>query len=481
MAFMTSISIGCSGNALLGTGSGGRGGTSGVAGTGGTNPNQVKFEVSHEINRDVDLLVVVDNSGSMNSLQASLIAGFKSFVDVFTGLPGGLPNLHLAVVSSDIGAGAYDIGDIPSCRHGGDQGIFQSAKRGATCATAALNAGEHFISSVNGQANYTGELADAFACIAPLGEDGCNFEHPLGSMLRSLGADGNGGPPVENTNFLRPNAYLAVVIVTNEDDCSAPINSKFFDPASRYVSDPLGPVSSFRCNEYGHLCRGKRPPRTMSADLTGTCVSAEDGTLIKVAEVANALKSLKPDPSKVFVSVIAGPPAPYVVRLGMPALTEDPSQWPSVDHSCLSGDGKYFADPGVRLKTLADAFGGNGSFTSACAGDAQGVWTRLAQQLGRKMGATCLERVPDTAQNRPDCIAVDHVVTDAGTRADFRLPHCMDAPPGASCWEVNPSGSLCRALVSFERTATPTTLPESTTFTCAACQPNDARPGCSSL
>ena len=76
------------------------------------------------INRDIDIVFMVDNSSSMKPLQAKLTANFPTFMNVLKGLPGGLPNVHIAVVSSDIGPGAYDIGDIPQCRHGGDQGIL---------------------------------------------------------------------------------------------------------------------------------------------------------------------------------------------------------------------------------------------------------------------------------------------------------------------------------------------------------------------
>src|SRR5262249_41604002 len=142
--------------------------------------------------------------------------------------------------------------------------------------------------------------------------------HQLASVLRALGADGSPAP-TQNAGFLRANAYLAVVLITNEDDCSAPPDSHLYDPASRLVSDPLGPQSSYRCNEFGHLCNGQRPPRTPAGttELTG-CVSAEDGTLLKVSDAAARLKALKADPRMVLVASIAGPPSPYVVELVAP-------------------------------------------------------------------------------------------------------------------------------------------------------------------
>lgn len=450
------LSLACSSNALrggdggAGTGGAGTGGAGdGSAGTGGVDaavpPKQVVIDVLPFPNRDVDMLFVIDNSSGMAKLQDRFIQGFVTFVDVLRGLPGGLPNIHLAVVSSDIGAGAYDIGDIPNCRHGGDQGIFQVKPLGRTCNAGSLNVGEHFIANVNGQANFTGSLEATFGCIAALGETGCGFEHQLGSMLRALGADGAGPAPLENANFLRPNAYLAITILTNEDDCSAPINSTFFDPTSRYVADPLGPLTSFRCAEYGHLCGGMKPPRRMAADLSGTCTSAEDGVLLRVRDVADSLKALKPgQPDKVLVSVIAGPPSAYKVHLEQPTLTDDPSQWPWLDRSCsLDGDGT-FATPGIRVKELTDAFGANGVFQGACSTSFAPALQRIAEQIGTKAaGIPCLDGVadanPDAPGFQPSCEVVDRFFGPSTSP----VRSCADTGAVAPCWELGTPTASC--------------------------------------
>ena len=76
-----------------------------------------------------------------------------------------------------------------------------------------------YLSNVDGIANYTGNLADVLACIIPLREQGCLFDHQLGSIARALGADGSPAP-TQNAGFLRPGADLAIVILSNADDCS---------------------------------------------------------------------------------------------------------------------------------------------------------------------------------------------------------------------------------------------------------------------
>src|SRR6188768_1943404 len=55
------------------------------------------------VNRDIDILFLIDNSSSMSKSQANLLRNFPVFMDVLKGLPMGLPNLHIAVVSSDMG------------------------------------------------------------------------------------------------------------------------------------------------------------------------------------------------------------------------------------------------------------------------------------------------------------------------------------------------------------------------------------------
>ena len=53
---------------------------------------------------NVDIVFVVDNSGSMSEEQANLARNFPVFMDELTALQGG--DFHIAAVSTDLGAGA---------------------------------------------------------------------------------------------------------------------------------------------------------------------------------------------------------------------------------------------------------------------------------------------------------------------------------------------------------------------------------------
>src|SRR5262245_49842920 len=61
------------------------------------------------VNRDVDILFMIDNSRSMLPLQQKLLTNFPIFMQTLQALPMGLPNVHIAVVSSDMGAGANSV------------------------------------------------------------------------------------------------------------------------------------------------------------------------------------------------------------------------------------------------------------------------------------------------------------------------------------------------------------------------------------
>jgi hypothetical protein len=331
--------------------------------------------------RNVDILFVVDDSSNTAQLQRTLIMNFPILMQRLEDPPG-LADLHLAVVSTDMGAGD---GSIARCdANGGKNGVFQYAARG-TCAASGLEPGATYISSVGGVKNYTGKIEDVVACIAPLGESGCGFEHPLAAAARALGADGRPAP-AENQGFLRPEAFLFVVVVTNEDDCSAPPESDLFDTKKNTSLDSmLGPPTSFRCNEFGHLCNGEKPPRLAptghASDVVSLagCVSAEhDGMLIPVATIKDQLRTLKPYPDQqILVGAITGPASPYFVHWTFMRVG---GLMPSVSPACISGDGSSAA-PAVRITQWVGSFGDNGVLMSACGDNFAPAFDRVAQLL----------------------------------------------------------------------------------------------------
>jgi hypothetical protein len=357
--FVLSIAVaaGCSERPIRTDASAGAGGSLGQAGTGGT------FTPT----RKVDMLFVMKDGGSTRLMEDNLLRNFPTFTTRLMD-PSGLPDLHIAVVTSDLGAGD---GSIAGCdATGGNKGIFQYAARGS-CTATGLSPGATFISDDGTNRNYDGNLADVFACIAAVGSSGCGFEHELGAITRALGADGQ-PVPGENVGFLREDAFLFVLVLSDEDDCSAPPGSGLFDTGSNNLASPLGPVSSYRCAEFGHLCNSVKPPRlapTGSASDRVTldgCVSAESaGMLTPVATIVSQLRALKPFPDQqIVVAAIAGPPTPYTVEWRPPAKS-DTGPWPTNTPSCTGADGS-FGFPAVRIAQWTKAFGARGMIFPVC-------------------------------------------------------------------------------------------------------------------
>ncbi|HVR60742.1 MAG TPA: hypothetical protein VMU50_02535 [Polyangia bacterium] len=438
------------------------------------------------VNRDIDILFMVDNSLSMAPLQDKLTANFPVFMNTLSGLPGGLPNVHIAVVSSDLGAGPT--APVPNCLVGGGSqgGKFQSTPRIAGC-TSGLGPNDHYFSSINGMANFTGDIATDFACVAKLGQSGCGFEHQFASYLRAL----EPGPlqPPENVGFLRPDAFLSVILITNEDDCSAPPDSGLFDTASMTVADPLGPLASFRCNEFGHLCNGKKPPRTPA--VLDNCVSAEDGQLLRVADVVARTKKLKNnDTSKIIVAAVTGDfkpygmPLPYEVIIPDDALAQAQGYVggvPNIKHSCYNPNDNTYGDPSVRISEWVTAFGG--TFVSICNDTFKPALTQIAMAIGAAIGPQCVAGKLVDSDLKTDGLQPECVVTDVGTDANGKktetLIHSCAADPAMPCWTVMPNSQTCMNggnLVNVMRTDKPSNV--NTSVQCAVCITGVSNPGC---
>jgi hypothetical protein len=302
---------------------------------------------------------------------------------VLQGLPGGLPDLHVAVISSSLGAGAY--GDVPGCGPGSpgdDAGKFQHLPG------CGLAPSQSFVkaSAAGTSDNFTGTLASVVGCLTQLGDGGCGFEHQLESTRQALIRSLQPNDP-DNAGFLRDDAYLAVIMLTNEDDCSVPADSQLFNTAVSSVNDqpPLGGLWSYRCNEFGHVCDQPLPHFATGLPTTLTnCRSAEktDGLyhLTPVADFVSFLLAVRA-PDHLFVAALTGPPQPYTVHARAAQFANGSTEMqPEISHSCTAADGSY-ADPAVRLGQFIGSFGPNGAFESLCADDLGASVTRIAQKL----------------------------------------------------------------------------------------------------
>jgi hypothetical protein len=404
---------------------------------------EVYKEIPVSSNREIDILFVVDNSDSMREEQQNLATNFPRFIQVLDSIEGGRPSVHLGVISSDLGIPPYA---AEACTGNGDDGLLQNAPRIPGCSPP--NGGARFLSDIPNPSggritNYNGALEDAFACIALLGKNGCGLEQHLESMRRALDPSN-----LTNTGFIRPEAYLAVIILADEDDCSARDNA-IFNPARELdnINSPLGVFASFRCTEFGVTCDGL-PSIPRAAGSYTTCHPRSDSYLHGVDEYVQFLFQLKGDPNLVAVAGIVGNPTPFNVIINSKAA-------PELGHSCSSTN-LGVADPAVRLKAFFDGFGLNSRTTSICQDNLATAIEDIAKLVIEIIGTPCLGdavKVNDIDPVAPglqlDCQVYDKNKGANGTTIETVIARCPmvdDNTPVTTkvpCWWSNVDNSAC--------------------------------------
>ena len=377
-------------------------------------------ELSLVANRPWDVLFVIDNSASMRQEQDSLAANFQRFIDVFeNNLPEGRPDLHIGVISTDVGAGENP---HTGCSNAGDNGALQSG--GSQC-SGLENAFLIDRANVDGTRtqNFVGELGDAFSCIAQLGTQGCGFEQPLEAVKRAL----DGSQP-GNNGFLREDAYLLLVFITDEDDCSAH-DDAVFGLSTGAPDDPLGPLTSFRCFEFGVQCE---PDDPRTPGVKGDCRPRQDSPYLQhIDRYIDFFHGLKEDPSQVLAAAIVGDRDPVEVRDdGIGGLVLAPSC------STVNGD----ATPPVRLAAFIDSFGDRGVMSRICDEDLSGALTEIGQRAV-DVSVPCLHGdlwdADGDPQNgvQPECSVVE-TPRPAGSGFTVTWPLCdhPETPSNGDCY-----------------------------------------------
>lgn len=442
----------------------------------------------------VDVLFAVDDSKSMRPLVENMTRNFPAFMDELKRLPTGLPDLHVAVVSTDLGAARGTAGS--GCTAEGRAGRFETqARPGPGQSTCPVPRGSFIRANAAGTANnFDGDISDVFACIANLtengGRNGCGFEHQLESVRRALGGSPDSPTPAENAGFLRPGALLVVVWLTNEDDCSAPWGSDLFDAT---LSDSYGPTWSFRCNRFGHTCNGAQ----LDGKATGPLDcrdAAGDGwqKLFPVSDYVQFFSNLKPA-GRFLPIVISAPATPYRVLVtttanATPAL---PAGSAYVDVSCgtrvgpTEGD-MVFGDPGVRMQALAKAFNAP-AFPSICEPDYHRVMTEIGRRVSERLEVCAPENLLDQDAQKPG-IQADCVVSDNARNAEGERVRVADLPPCDGAGQVPAGDEACWHLVDspgcgpqrkFEIRRVPGTDGSRVAeITCAVCPPGAEMMGC---
>jgi hypothetical protein len=405
-------------------------------------PNPVSELAQYrEINpiHKVDIVFVVDNSGSMSEEQGNLSRNFPIFMNELN-VPGA--DLQIAVVSSDLGGGA---GSAQSgCNTGGgDKGLFCTTRAGGgmgmagaqvdKCAQCSVDvSGGRFLRTVN--PNFPGGMAgiaNTFTCMATLGTNGCGFEHSVGALTRAL-------TNADNGNFVRDDAYLAFVLITDEDDCSAPPDSQMFATAIP------GQDWSLRCALEAHTCGGAHNDGTVDVDRALTeCQAASDGQLIPIKDLENIVLGVKKDPDQIIAAGIFGwplPPNETTARYNIRAAGNFGGGERGMRPVCESRNGS--ATPGLRVKQFVESFPNHSTY-SICQDNFSEAMRRIGEKIKVILGSPCVDAPlvdakPETKDVLdPDCAVVERRPRGGGDYEEVILARCQpnDTKP---CWDISP-------------------------------------------
>jgi hypothetical protein len=405
----------------------------------------------------LDILFVVDDTSGMAGAQQRLAANLPALFGRLQG-QATLPDLHVGVISTSLLAHP----DIPGCRIvDSDEGLLQFAFNAAdpTCADGSLALDGSFLRDAPGAAgaratNYTGELTQVLSCMVQLGVDGCGFEQPLAAMRRALESP-------ENAGFLRTDAVLAVVFLAGEDDCSAQ-DLDVFDPTVVGKESALGPLSSFRCFEFGVECSSNDP--RMPGEKTECAPRQDSPYMYSVDELVDALSGIKPDPQQIAVAGILGvdlasPDAPIVVverESGVGAITF--ALEPACQLTDEAGEVVVEGDPAVRLRAFLEGFPGRNQLATICDQDFSGTLDGVGALFARAVNQRwCLSADVDRAPGMPGvqhACQVREVRYESGSVvSETPLAACSsDTPPAGElpCWQLAAPSDRCQGNAPVE-------------------------------
>jgi hypothetical protein len=475
---------------------------------------ETDFSVLVSPERNIDILFMIDNSPSMDPKQTALANNFPRLIAALELLPGGLPDVHIGVVSSNMGAGNGAMGG--NCGNGlGDRGLLwgndpndmtASVADGSPYATdpnhplkasgCGLNANQRWIEDIQNPdpntpgriRNYTNlQLADVFSCLAKaVGVAGCGQEHQLQATRVALIPQ----PSINTANngFLRSNAYLAIVLITDEDDCSANNDNGLNDDMFNMVTKrDVGDTTSLRCAARGHLCNNAPIPNYDSSANNPTggfqgpafthlftdCTAKAQADpahpdysylpLYDVQEMIDSVNWVKGAQAKqkILVSGIIGWP-PGANDTNLPAdlqqnanyrIDKDATSLPDSQKnlwdympicaipSQKSADNNiYKAYGGFRLKKFVDGFGDKGKVFSICNSDFSGAMKQIGDAIVQVLKPGCvdyplIDTNSTTSVTEPECVVFDRTpCPKPGTNnclqsgyTETRLQECKDA------------------------------------------------------
>ena len=173
----------------------------------------------------VDFLFVIDNSGSMFGAQTNLVANFPAFIDGIQATLVDVDSFHVGIATSDEYAGnplaCQQLGSLVTTTAGADS---------SNSMCGPFTEGFPYITEQD-------DLSTSFQCAARVGTSGEAGERPMNALEAAIGPALNAEGAC-NEGFIRDNALLVVVVITDEADGPGDTDlvSSTGDPASWYQS-----------------------------------------------------------------------------------------------------------------------------------------------------------------------------------------------------------------------------------------------------
>lgn len=454
-------------------------------------------------NRDVDILFVIDNSGSMAEEQARLARNFPTFISALDGMGA---DYRIGITTTDVAHPGCQAGATPengalvlrSCTEGVAAGAFEFDGVDAAFACTdqctlspeqlalrpGADGGVHpWLESTLGVTNLQPgvAMAAAFACYGPQGLDGCAFESPLAAMklaLEQARAPGGSG-------FMRDEALLSVVLVTDETDCSVnPAHAEIFTSNDVFWNDEAPRMTSGVCWRAGVACTGEGPEFTgchaedHGVDGAPGVSRPEDAVLRPIDGYIDFLAGLRagsaapgdsgPHAREVLMALIAGVPVGYdqgAAELSFMAAAPGSTQQLSfgIAPGCVNTEdgSNSSAVPPVREREVAEAFAGAArNVFSICQDDYSPALAQIAAQIEEVLAPSCAgvclaDSDLDTPELEPECSL-------RATYKDGRDEALQPCVVRDGAWATPAGASVCFYLLTDPEHGTESTLDDMT-------------------
>jgi hypothetical protein len=414
--------------------------------------------------RSVDILIVLDNSSSMAAEQAVLANNLGAFIEVLEDQTVD-SDYRIAITTTDAGhpacmsstpeRGAFvltpctsRLDEFVADGEGGPSDVRAVACTdicGLDAADLAIlptttdedptPAPRPWLERIAGRSNLPEgvEMMDALRCFGPQGVAGCDFETPLESMRQALLRAKDPSDPAYG--FLRKDATLFVLFVTDEDDCSvAPGAEEIFSPDGDklYWSHPnAAAATSAVCWNAGVTCIGDPSGydscEATNKDLAGHEAVADTDAVLRPLrryvelfdEIMLDKRALDPT-QRPIIGLVAGATIHGALAFADVGDTDPEFQETfGIGPTCASPNGipeqpVLYATPPVRLLATQAAIG-DADVYSVCDHDWTPVleslgWWSLLDHIHRSCFTHCARDTDhSTYVVEPDCIVEQHL------------------------------------------------------------------------